>query len=56
MNVAYTPQQNRIAERENRIIVEAARSIIYVKSDLPLLLWAKDTNTAYVINRADETI
>ena len=30
----YTPQQNGIAERENRIIVEATRSMIYSKPGL----------------------
>lgn len=33
--VPYTPQQNGVAERENRITVEPAHSMIYAKSDLP---------------------
>lgn len=52
VSVPYTPQQNGVAERENRIIVEAARSMLYSKSELPLSLWAEATNTAaFVINR-----
>lgn len=56
VNIAYTPQQNGVAERDNRIIVEAARSMIYSKSELPLFLWAEAMNTAvYVINRTGST-
>ena len=56
INVPYTPEQNGIAERENRIIVEAARSMIYSRSDLPLFLWAEAMNTAVnVINRTGPT-
>lgn len=52
VTVAYTPQQNGVAERENRILIEAARSMIYSKSQLPLNLWAEAINTAaYIINR-----
>ncbi|GFV94468.1 integrase catalytic domain-containing protein [Trichonephila clavipes] len=47
----YTPQQNGAAERENRIIVECARSNIYA-ANLPLKLWAEAENTSvYVLNR-----
>lgn len=49
--VAYTPEQNGSAERENRTIVEAARSMIQAKG-LPLKLWAEAVNTAvYNLNR-----
>lgn len=49
-------RRNRLAERENRILVEAARSMIYAKSDLPLFLWAEALNTtAYVINLTGPT-
>lgn len=52
VNIAYTPQQNGVAERDNRIITEAARSMIYSNSNLPLSVWAEAMNTAvYVINR-----
>lgn len=51
INVPYTPEQNSVAQRENRIVVEAARSMIYSKNDLPLFLWAEAMKTAvHVIN------
>jgi hypothetical protein len=38
----YTPQQNGVAERENRTVVEMARSMMYAsKSKLPPSLWAE---------------
>ncbi|GFW18655.1 retrovirus-related Pol polyprotein from transposon TNT 1-94 [Trichonephila clavipes] len=50
-SMPYTPQQNGAAERENRTIVECARSIIYA-ANLPLKLWAEAVNTSvYVLNR-----
>ncbi|GFS60863.1 retrovirus-related Pol polyprotein from transposon TNT 1-94 [Trichonephila inaurata madagascariensis] len=39
-SMPYTPQQNGAAKRENRTIVECARSIIYA-TNLPLKLWAE---------------
>ena len=43
-------EQNGSSERENRIIVESARSMIHAK-DLPTKLWAEAINSAaYVIN------
>ncbi|GFX97551.1 retrovirus-related Pol polyprotein from transposon TNT 1-94 [Trichonephila clavipes] len=51
----YTPQQNGVAGRENRTIVECARSIIYY-ANLPLKLWAEAVNTSvYVLNRTGPT-
>ncbi len=50
-----SPEQNGSAERENRTLVESARSMIYAKS-LPTKLWAEAVNTAaYVINRTGPT-
>lgn len=47
----YTPEQNGKAERENRTIVESARSMLYTK-DIPTYLWAEAVNTAvYILNR-----
>ncbi|GFQ90985.1 retrovirus-related pol polyprotein from transposon tnt 1-94 [Trichonephila clavata] len=43
MSMPYTPQQNGAAERENRTIVESARSMIYA-TNLPLKLWAEAVN------------
>lgn len=49
--VVYTPQQNGVAERENRTLVEVTRTMIHAKG-LPLRLWAEGVNAAaYVINR-----
>ncbi|GJQ87956.1 hypothetical protein Trydic_g12886 [Trypoxylus dichotomus] len=48
----YTPQQNRKIERDNRTIMESARSML-AKKNVPLFLWAEAVNTAvYVRNRA----
>nr|GEY07670.1 hypothetical protein [Tanacetum cinerariifolium] len=50
-SVAKTPQQNRVAERKNRTLIEAAR-IMLVDSKLPTTFWAEAVNTAcYVQNR-----
>ncbi|GFV59392.1 retrovirus-related Pol polyprotein from transposon TNT 1-94 [Trichonephila clavipes] len=55
MSMPYTPQQNGDAERENRTIVECARSIIFA-ANLPLKLWAEAVNTyVYVLNRTGPT-
>lgn len=53
--VPYTPQQNGAAERENRTIVEAARTMLYAKG-LCKQLWAEAINTAvFVLNRTGPT-
>nr|GEV90507.1 hypothetical protein [Tanacetum cinerariifolium] len=50
-SVARTPQQNGIAERKNRTLIEAARTML-VDSLLPIPFWAEAINTAcYVQNR-----
>nr|GEW17287.1 hypothetical protein [Tanacetum cinerariifolium] len=50
-NVPRTPQQNGIAERKNKTLIEAARTIL-VDSLLPILFWVEAVNTAcYVQNR-----
>ncbi|GJS81779.1 putative ribonuclease H-like domain-containing protein [Tanacetum coccineum] len=50
-NVARTPQQNRVAKRKNRTLIEAARTML-ADSKLPTTFWAKAVNTAcYVQNR-----
>ncbi|GJW58943.1 putative ribonuclease H-like domain-containing protein [Tanacetum coccineum] len=50
-SVARTPQQNGVAERRNRTLIEAARSFL-VNSKLPTTFWAEAVNTAcYVLNR-----
>ncbi|GJT57715.1 retrovirus-related pol polyprotein from transposon TNT 1-94 [Tanacetum coccineum] len=46
-----TPQQNGVAERRNRTLIEAARTML-ADSKLPTTFWAEAVNTAcYVQNR-----
>ncbi|GJV87653.1 putative ribonuclease H-like domain-containing protein [Tanacetum coccineum] len=50
-SIARTPQQNRVAERKNRTLIEAARTML-ADSLLPTVFWAEAVNTAcYVLNR-----
>ncbi|GJY18509.1 putative ribonuclease H-like domain-containing protein [Tanacetum coccineum] len=50
-SVARTPQQNSIAERKNRTLIEAARTML-ADSKLPTTFWAEVVSTAcYVQNR-----
>ncbi|KAH9294928.1 hypothetical protein KI387_038516, partial [Taxus chinensis] len=47
----YTPQQNGVAERKNRTIMEMARSMMAAKH-LPNEYWAEAVATAvYIMNR-----
>jgi len=53
--VPYSPQQNGVAERMNRIIVEKARSMQHYKG-VPTVWWAEAVRTAvYLINRSTNT-
>ncbi|GJU30662.1 ribonuclease H-like domain-containing protein [Tanacetum coccineum] len=45
---ARTPQQNRVAERKNRTLIEAARTML-ADSKLPTSFWAEAVNTAYYV-------
>nr|GEU75430.1 hypothetical protein [Tanacetum cinerariifolium] len=48
---ARTPQQNRVAERRNRTLIEAARTML-ANAKLPVTFWDEAVNTAcYVQNR-----
>nr|GEV17540.1 hypothetical protein [Tanacetum cinerariifolium] len=50
-SVARTLQHNRVAERKNRTLIEAARTML-ADSLLPIFFWAEAVNTAcYVQNR-----
>ncbi|GJV68304.1 putative ribonuclease H-like domain-containing protein, partial [Tanacetum coccineum] len=50
-SIARTPQQNGVAERKNRTLIEAARTML-ADSLLPIQFWAEAVNTAcYVLNR-----
>nr|GEV17625.1 hypothetical protein [Tanacetum cinerariifolium] len=49
-SVTRTPQQNRVAERRNKTMIKAARTML-VDSKLPIIFWAEVVNTAcYVQN------
>nr|GEW19701.1 hypothetical protein [Tanacetum cinerariifolium] len=47
-SVARTPQQNRVAERRNRTLIEAARTML-ADFKLPTTFWAEAVNTAYYV-------
>ncbi|GJT99440.1 putative ribonuclease H-like domain-containing protein [Tanacetum coccineum] len=50
-SVARTSQQNGVAERKNRTLIEATRTML-VDSKLPTTFWAEAVNTAcYLLNR-----
>ncbi|GJX76333.1 ribonuclease H-like domain-containing protein [Tanacetum coccineum] len=50
-SIARTPQQNGVAERKNRTLIEVARTML-ADSKLPTTFWAEAVNTAcYVQNR-----
>ena len=47
----YTPQQNEVAERKNRTLVNIARAMITEKN-MPLYYWAEAVKTTnYILNR-----
>lgn len=49
--VGYAPEQNGVAERKNRTIVEAVRTML-AESGMSKNFWAEAANTAnYVFNR-----
>nr|GEU68059.1 hypothetical protein [Tanacetum cinerariifolium] len=45
---ARTPQQNGVAERRNRTLIEAARTML-ADAKLPVTFWAGSVNTAFYI-------
>nr|GEU56256.1 ribonuclease H-like domain-containing protein [Tanacetum cinerariifolium] len=52
---ARTPQQNKVAERKNRTLIEAARTML-ANSFLPNTFWAEAVSTAcYVLNKVSVT-
>ncbi|GKA48051.1 putative ribonuclease H-like domain-containing protein [Tanacetum coccineum] len=52
-SVARTPKKNGVAERRNRTLIEAAKTML-ADSKLPTTFWAEAVNTAcYVHNRVD---
>ena len=44
----YNPQQNGVAERKNRTIMEATKSMLH-DQDLPMHLWAEAARTAVYV-------
>ena len=47
----YTPQQNGVAERKNRTLIETARTML-VESQLPVRFWTEAVASAcYTLNR-----
>ena len=52
LNAPYSPQQNGVMERKNKIIMSCVRRMLKEKK-LPLELWAEVVNTrVYVLNRS----
>ncbi|GKV09292.1 hypothetical protein SLEP1_g20816 [Rubroshorea leprosula] len=56
LTTSYTPQQNRVAERKNRSLVEMAKSMLKAKG-LPNSFWAEAIHTCEVhfLGYSDET-
>jgi hypothetical protein len=54
--VSYNPQQNGVAERKNKTIIEATKAMIH-DQNLPMILWAEESmTTVYVQNRSPHQI
>nr|GEX56133.1 hypothetical protein [Tanacetum cinerariifolium] len=54
-SVPRTPQQNGIAERKNKTLIEAARTML-ADSLLPIPYWAEAVNTAYSLGKFDAKV
>lgn len=52
LTASYTPQQNEVAERKNRSLVEMGKCLLKAKN-LPKSFWAEAIHTAvYILNRS----
>nr|GFB44363.1 hypothetical protein [Tanacetum cinerariifolium] len=49
---ARTPQQNGVAERRNKTLIEVARTML-ADAKLPVTFWAEAVNTAYHLGKFD---
>nr|GEU53628.1 putative ribonuclease H-like domain-containing protein [Tanacetum cinerariifolium] len=54
-SVPRTPQQNGIAERKNKSLIEATRTML-TDSLLPISFWAEAVNTAYSLGKFDRKV
>ncbi|GJU89047.1 putative ribonuclease H-like domain-containing protein [Tanacetum coccineum] len=54
-SVARTPQQNSVAERKNRTLIEAARTMLD-DSKLPTIFWAEAVSTACYQSKVQENL
>jgi transposase InsO family protein len=51
LTTPYNPQQNGVAERKNKMIMEVVKTMIH-DQDLPMCLWAEEAMTiVYVQNQ-----
>nr|GFD08166.1 putative ribonuclease H-like domain-containing protein [Tanacetum cinerariifolium] len=50
-----TPQQNGVAERRNRTLIEAARTML-ADAKLPITFWAEAANTACTKDAANQEV
>ena len=48
LSTFYNPQQNGLAERNNRTIMEAARAMLH-DEDIPMHLWEEDARTTVYV-------
>ena len=53
--IACTPEQNRVSERMNRTIMEAARSMLF-HSKMPQRFWAEAVNTTVYLRNQSPTV
>nr|GFA80646.1 putative ribonuclease H-like domain-containing protein [Tanacetum cinerariifolium] len=54
-SVPITPRQNGIAERKNRTLIKAARTML-ADLLLPILFWAEAVNTAYPLGKFERKV
>nr|GEW79445.1 putative ribonuclease H-like domain-containing protein [Tanacetum cinerariifolium] len=54
-SVARTPQQNRVDERRNMTLIEAARTML-ADSKLPTTFWAKAVSTACYVQNSEPAV